>query len=55
MANVITRPLTDEEQRLNIPRVISCNEQRREVSIVQSIANKQVDRAYTFDKVYGIL
>ncbi|KAI3991527.1 hypothetical protein MKX01_017146 [Papaver californicum] len=47
------RPLSDEEQRLNIPKVISCNEQKREVNILQSIANKQVDRAFTFDKVFG--
>ncbi|RZC93239.1 hypothetical protein C5167_030360 [Papaver somniferum] len=47
------RPLSDEEQRLNIPKVISCNEQKREVNILQSIANKQVDRAFAFDKVFG--
>ncbi|KAF8397540.1 hypothetical protein HHK36_016458 [Tetracentron sinense] len=47
------RPLSDDEQRLNIPKVISCNEQKREVTVLQSIANKQVDRAFTFDKVFG--
>ncbi|KAI3856004.1 hypothetical protein MKW92_038801 [Papaver armeniacum] len=47
------RPLSDEEQRLNILKVISCNEQKREVNILQSIANKQVDRAFAFDKVFG--
>ncbi|RZC76117.1 hypothetical protein C5167_000248 [Papaver somniferum] len=47
------RPLSDEEQRLNIPKVISCNEQKREVNILQSIANKQVDRSFAFDKVFG--
>ncbi|RWR95465.1 kinesin-like protein KIN-5B [Cinnamomum micranthum f. kanehirae] len=47
------RPLTDEEQRLNVPKVISCNEQKREVTVVQSIANKQIDRAFAFDKVFG--
>ncbi|KAF5181319.1 Kinesin-like protein kin-5b [Thalictrum thalictroides] len=47
------RPLNDDEQRLNIPKVISCNEQRREITVLQSIANKQVDRAFTFDKVFG--
>lgn len=46
-----SRPLTDEEQRLNVPKVISCNEQKREVTVVQSIANKQIDRAFAFDKV----
>ncbi|PIA52990.1 hypothetical protein AQUCO_01000689v1 [Aquilegia coerulea] len=47
------RPLNDDEQRLNIPKVISCNEQRKEITVLQSIANKQVDRAFTFDKVFG--
>ncbi|CAN1275072.1 Kinesin-like protein KIN-5B [Linum perenne] len=47
------RPLSDDEQRANVPRAISCNEQRREVTVLQSVANKQVDRAFTFDKVFG--
>ncbi|KAL5716614.1 hypothetical protein ACHQM5_009753 [Ranunculus cassubicifolius] len=47
------RPLNDEEQRQNIPRVISCNEQRREITVLQTIANKQVDRPFSFDKVFG--
>lgn len=49
--HLTSRPLTDEEQRLNVPKVISCNEQKREVTVVQSIANKQIDRAFAFDKV----
>lgn len=47
------RPLGEEEQRLNVPKVISCNEHKREVTVMQSIANKQVDRVFTFDKVFG--
>ncbi|XP_065854171.1 kinesin-like protein KIN-5B [Euphorbia lathyris] len=47
------RPLSDEEQKINVPRVISCNEHKREVTVLQSIANKQVDRLFTFDKVFG--
>ncbi|KAG9453650.1 hypothetical protein H6P81_006554 [Aristolochia fimbriata] len=47
------RPLNDDEQRLNVPNVISCNEQKREVSISQNVAHKQVERAFTFDKVFG--
>lgn len=43
------RPLNDDEQRS--PQVISCNELRREVSVLQSVANKQVDRIFSFDKV----
>ncbi|GJM88218.1 hypothetical protein PR202_ga04256 [Eleusine coracana subsp. coracana] len=44
------RPPSDEERRLNAPVVITCNEQKREVSVAQSIANKQIDRTFLFDK-----
>ncbi|XP_027164914.1 kinesin-like protein KIN-5D [Coffea eugenioides] len=47
------RPLSDEETRLHTPVVISCNENRREVCAVQNIANKQIDRTFAFDKVFG--
>ncbi|KAH0454528.1 hypothetical protein IEQ34_016452 [Dendrobium chrysotoxum] len=47
------RPLSEEEARLRTPVVISCNEQRREVSAMQNIANKQIDRTFAFDKVFG--
>ncbi|XP_021716249.1 kinesin-like protein KIN-5D [Chenopodium quinoa] len=47
------RPLNEDERRLQIPVVITCNEIRREVSAAQLIANKQIDRTFTFDKVFG--
>uniref|UniRef100_A0ACD5XU16 Uncharacterized protein n=1 Tax=Avena sativa TaxID=4498 RepID=A0ACD5XU16_AVESA len=47
------RPLSEEEVRINTPVVISCNEPRREVSAAQNIANKQIDRTFVFDKVFG--
>ncbi|KAJ6381294.1 hypothetical protein OIU77_030049 [Salix suchowensis] len=47
------RPLSDEEQRTNVAKVIACNEHKREVTVLHSIANKQVDRVFTFDKVFG--
>ncbi|KGN54222.1 kinesin-like protein KIN-5B [Cucumis sativus] len=47
------RPLNDDEQKSKVPQVISCNEIRREVSVLQSVANKQVDRIFSFDKVFG--
>ncbi|KAE8670456.1 P-loop containing nucleoside triphosphate hydrolases superfamily protein isoform 2 [Hibiscus syriacus] len=47
------RPLSEDEARINTPVVISCNETRREVCAVQSIANKQIDRTFLFDKVFG--
>ncbi|KAK3016108.1 hypothetical protein RJ639_006352 [Escallonia herrerae] len=47
------RPSSDDEQRLNVPKVITCNEQKREVTVLQNLANKQVDKVFTFDKVFG--
>ncbi|KAH6765604.1 P-loop containing nucleoside triphosphate hydrolases superfamily protein [Perilla frutescens var. hirtella] len=47
------RPLSDEEARIHTPVVISCNENKREVCAVQNIANKQIDRTFLFDKVFG--
>lgn len=47
------RPLSDEEQRTNVSKVIACNEHKREVTVLHSISNKQVDRVFTFDKVFG--
>ncbi|CAI9770527.1 unnamed protein product [Fraxinus pennsylvanica] len=49
------RPLSEDEMRLHTPVVISCNENRREVCAVQNIANKQIDRTFQFDKVFGPL
>ncbi|PWA41130.1 ATP binding microtubule motor family protein [Artemisia annua] len=47
------RPLSDDEQKCNVPKAITCNENKREVSILQNVANKQVDKIFTFDKVFG--
>ncbi|KAF8646114.1 hypothetical protein HU200_065960 [Digitaria exilis] len=47
------RPLSEEERRINTPVVITCNDQRREVTVAQNIANKQIDRTFVFDKVFG--
>ncbi|KAK6926875.1 Kinesin motor domain [Dillenia turbinata] len=47
------RPLSEDELRINTPVVISCNDNRREVSAIQNIANKQIDRTFIFDKVFG--
>ena len=38
------RPLNEDELRANVPQVISCNEQRREVTVLQNVASKQVDQ-----------
>lgn len=47
------RPFNEDELKANVPQVINCNEQRREVSVYQSTASKNIDRTFTFDKVFG--
>ncbi|KAH6805914.1 ATP binding microtubule motor family protein, partial [Perilla frutescens var. frutescens] len=47
------RPLTEDEQRLNMPKVITCNDSKREVTVSQTVGCKQVDRVFTFDKIFG--
>ncbi|KAG6417602.1 hypothetical protein SASPL_119786 [Salvia splendens] len=44
------RPLSEDEARIHTPVVISCNDNKREVCAVQTIANKQIDRTFLFDK-----
>lgn len=36
-------------------RAVTCNDSRREVTVLQNVANKQVDRVFTFDKVLFFL
>lgn len=40
--------------RNNAPLVVTCNEFQREVAVTQTIAGKQIDRVFTFDKVSGL-
>ncbi|KAK3124120.1 hypothetical protein QOZ80_8AG0640690 [Eleusine coracana subsp. coracana] len=47
------RPFSNEEIRSNAPQVVTCNDYQREVAVTQSIAGKQFDRIFTFDKVFG--
>ncbi|KAK1412771.1 hypothetical protein QVD17_34272 [Tagetes erecta] len=47
------RPFSDDELRSNAPHVVTCNDQQREVAVSQNIAGKQIDRVFTFDKVFG--
>ncbi|CAO2207584.1 unnamed protein product [Urochloa humidicola] len=47
------RPFSEEELRSNAPQVITCNDYQREVAVSQTIAGKQFDRVFTFDKVFG--
>lgn len=47
----VYRPFSEDELKSNAPQVISCYEHRREVTVCQNIATKQIDRTFTFDKV----
>ncbi|XP_057535211.1 kinesin-like protein KIN-5B isoform X2 [Amaranthus tricolor] len=47
------RPLSMDEQSSKPSIGVTCNELKREVNVSQSTANKQVDRNFTFDKVFG--
>ncbi|KAG6500958.1 hypothetical protein ZIOFF_040820 [Zingiber officinale] len=47
------RPFNEDELRNNAPQVVTCNEYQREVAVSQAIAGKQIDRVFTFDKVFG--
>ncbi|KAM0948242.1 putative plus-end-directed kinesin ATPase [Dioscorea sansibarensis] len=47
------RPLSDEEQRLNVQKAVSCIEQKKEVVVFQNSASKQVEKTFLFDKVFG--
>jgi hypothetical protein len=44
------RPLNEEEQRANVQSAVSCNEMKREVTVLNSLF-KQDDKTLTFDKV----
>ncbi|WVZ56493.1 hypothetical protein U9M48_007012 [Paspalum notatum var. saurae] len=46
------RPLNEEEQRLDVKSVISCNDTNKEVTARLSLF-KQPNRTFTFDKVFG--
>ncbi|XP_071697444.1 kinesin-like protein KIN-5C [Rutidosis leptorrhynchoides] len=47
------RPFSNDELRNNAPQVVTCNDYQREVAVSQAIAGKQIDRVFTFDKVFG--
>ncbi|CAN0926737.1 Kinesin-like protein KIN-5D [Linum grandiflorum] len=47
------RPLNQDEKQLVSPAVISCNEKKGIVTLIQNTAHKQIDKNYQFDKVFG--
>lgn len=47
------RPPSEEERKARASQVLRCNEATREVTIFQQVAGKQIDRTFTFDRVFG--
>lgn len=48
------RPLSMEEQKANVQSAVSCNDTKREVTVLNSLF-KQADKTFTFDKVKPLL
>ncbi|KAM3314117.1 hypothetical protein ACQJBY_033149 [Aegilops geniculata] len=46
------RPLSVEEQKANVQSAVSCNDTKKEVTVLNSLF-KQADKTFTFDKVFG--
>ena len=50
----MVRPLSVEEQKANVQSAVSCNDTKREVTVLNSLF-KQADKTFTFDKVKLLL
>lgn len=48
------RPLNDREGKLNSYSIIECNDKAREVHAFDKSGNLNIDKKYTFDKVFGV-
>ena len=47
------RPVSKQEKTQRLQPVVKCCEATREVTVTQQIANKQIGRTFTFDRVFG--
>ena len=47
------RPVSKQEKSQRMQQVVKCCEATREVTVTQQIANKQIGRTFTFDRVFG--
>ncbi|KAJ0503217.1 putative plus-end-directed kinesin ATPase [Helianthus annuus] len=47
------RPLSDDDVRAKTPAAVTCNEDKQEVIVTQNTGNKQSDKTFCFDKVFG--
>ena len=48
------RPVSKQEKSQRMNQVVKCCEATREVTVTQHIANKQIGKTFTFDRVFGI-
>ncbi|XP_047968904.1 kinesin-like protein KIN-5D [Salvia hispanica] len=48
------RPLSEEESRGKASSMISCDEIKQQVIATQNTGNKQTDKVFVFDKVFGL-
>lgn len=48
------RPLNDREGKLNSYSIIECNDKAREVHAFDKSGHLNIDKKYTFDKVFGV-
>ncbi|CAG9460780.1 unnamed protein product [Pedinophyceae sp. YPF-701] len=47
------RPVNENEVASRAQKVIDCNDDRKEVTVWQSMAGKRVEKTFRFDKVFG--
>ncbi|KVH99972.1 Kinesin, motor domain-containing protein, partial [Cynara cardunculus var. scolymus] len=47
------RPFSEDDVRAKTPAVVACNEDKQEVIVTQNMGNKQIDKTFSFDKVFG--
>ncbi|KAK9068491.1 hypothetical protein SSX86_012605 [Deinandra increscens subsp. villosa] len=47
------RPFSDDDVRAKTASVVTCNEGKQEVIVTQNMGNKQSDKTFCFDKVFG--
>ena len=48
-----SRPISKQEKAQHLKPVVKCCEATREVTVTQQIANKQIGKTFTFDRVFG--
>lgn len=47
------RPFNEEDVKAKTQSVVTCNDDKQEVIVTQNTGNKQTDKTFSFDKVFG--